>query len=572
MEALKPTNPGIQLPYSEDKSGKFKRVISLSKTNEPVSYVFISEDTKDFFGLLIDKSEEDSLTLQQIATQLTGVVKGGGIVITGSYFIDSIDKTKPISYYRDAQPLYFHFARMMYLSILLDESIPFFCKGLEIAICEEWNLGDLQDLIAKALGREFNGLGFERLQSKEGETSKSVKNIDNDRGKEIKLIIKDPAKSYEIKVFEDDYLESALAEYAAIVKVSKEQVRLIWKGKNLAETDIVSKLGLTDGETLHVVQRSKSLNTGRVPCVKSSRVNTIFKNGERIILKDKLARLSSRTEEFTVNVKTLTGKEISIAVSPLDSLERVKCKIQDLEGIPPDQQRLLFNGSQLEDEELVYECDIVQGSLLHLILRLRGGGSGGKAFVDITNEKSAINIQWSTSAPDWRIAEPGLCLEGICTNPNCSAFQEQVIMNMGIGTFDMMLDTEKSEKCKCPMCKEFVEPKSCGFNNSCYTYSGIKAVENKKPQRIVKQEWIDVGNLYNCFDPRSSGVAQWVNLKIYTKRKPIKPEQQGICCLLCRTSVKETKSKPECGHVFHDECYDRLMDGLGKECPLCHLH
>ena len=92
------------------------------------------------------------------------------------------------------------------------------------------------------------------------------------------------------------------------------------------------------------------------------------------------------------------------------------------------------------------------------------------------------------------------------------------------------------------------------------------------PKRIVRQEWIEVGNLYKYFDPRGSGVAQWMNLKIYTKRKPIKPEQQGICCLLCRTSVKVTKSKPECGHVFHDECYARLTDSLGKECPLCHLH
>ena len=403
------------------------------------------------------------------------MVKGGGIIITGSYFSDSVDKTKPISYYRDAQPLYFHFSKSMKLKILLDESIPSSSRSFEVEICEEWTLGDLQDLIAKTLGREYKGLAFER--SPPEEKTNSLPNSKSG-GKEINLIIKNPdTDSYEIKVYEDDFLERVFAECAAAIKASKADVRLIWKGKKLAETDIVSKLGLIDGETLQAV---RILRSSRAPIPKSSILNGIFKNGERILLKDKLAKLASRTEEFPVYVKTLTGKEVSISVSPFDSLERVKYKIQDIEGIPPDQQRLIFQGNQLEDYELVYECDIVQESLIHLVLRLRGGGDGGRSFVDITDEKSAINIQWSTSAPDWRVAEPGLCLEGICTNTGCEAYKRQVIMNMRMGTFDLMLDTEK---CKCPMCKEFVEPKSCGFNKCCYTYSGIKTLDDGKPQK-----------------------------------------------------------------------------------------
>ncbi|KIK00536.1 hypothetical protein K443DRAFT_679106 [Laccaria amethystina LaAM-08-1] len=74
-----------------------------------------------------------------------------------------------------------------------------------------------------------------------------------------------------------------------------------------------------------------------------------------------------------IKVKTLTGKEIELDIDADDKITRIKEKVEEQSGVPPPQQRLIFSGRQMQDDKTAKELNIVAGSVLHLVLALRGG-------------------------------------------------------------------------------------------------------------------------------------------------------------------------------------------------------
>lgn len=220
-------------------------------------------------------------------------------------------------------------------------------------------------------------------------------------------------------------------------------------------------------------------------------------------------------------VKTLEGKAISVKFAAQKTILQVKNDIQNKEGIPPDQQRIIFAGRMLEDWFTLAEYNVRPGSVVHLVLRLTGGGGGIDPGI---------------------LSSMGLAAGG------------QMKQKIYADTFGVQYwDTKHAEKI-------FVHIVDSATFQRCTGLAAPQTPVTMKTYKECKLPWFE---LYDEHVPAAKSSATLAAVKSVGKLDKEKKVFDEQICPICQHRLMDTKLRP-CGHDLCADCAGKL-----QQCPIC---